>query len=254
MNYFELISQINWRFLFLIWHVLKSNAYNIRKKLKKVKNYFHFFPGLLTCIYNLRISLIIPGFRSQEMFVFSISQKSLSLAFHPVSPALDASLTPGGAPGWHPALQGIILNLKPASLLLQGFAFPAEQVTQISWDSKAGPVPPAALPCPVPADLGPADADDLPVPCPAYPHFRPVPSVLSSGAPTVILHPVLENEPGVAHRKSSRPVNLSQEPSGHAPLLSTSRALFNASCTTGMLLAKGICLCCLLACSCFPDM
>ena len=155
MNYFELISQINWRFLFLIWHVLKSNAYNIRKKLKKVKNYFHFFPGLLTCIYNLRISLIIPGFRSQEMFVFSISQKSLSLAFHPVSPALDASLTPGGAPGWHPALQGIILNLKPASLLLQGFAFPAEKVTQISWDSKAGPVPPAALPCPVPADPGP---------------------------------------------------------------------------------------------------
>lgn len=125
------------------------------KKFRKVKNYFHFFPGLWTCIYNLRIRLIISGFRSQEMFVFSISQKSLSSAFHPVSPALDASLTPGGAPGWHPALQGIILNLKPASLLLQGFAFPAGQVTQISWDSKAGPVPPTALPHPVPADPRP---------------------------------------------------------------------------------------------------
>lgn len=107
------------------------------------------------CIYNLRISLIISGFRSQEMFVFSVSQKSLSSAFHPVSPALDASLTPGAAPGWHPALQGIILNLKPAFLLLQGFAFPAGQVTQISWDSKASPVPPAALPRPVPEDPGP---------------------------------------------------------------------------------------------------
>lgn len=107
------------------------------------------------CAYNLRISLIISVFGSQETFVFSISQKSLSSALHPASPALDGSLTPGEAPGWPPALQGIILNPTPAFIPLQGFSFPAEQVTQISWDSKAGPVPPAASPCPFRMDTEP---------------------------------------------------------------------------------------------------
>lgn len=149
---------------------------------------------------------------------------------------------------WLPALQVSILKLMSAFGILQRFSYPAEQITQVSWNSLQGPIPGAAS-LPHPGCWALLTRSPLWLSCFACFHLGAVASVWSS------VWSIPLSSPGQYLRTSQVfsvacrpwPMNLSQEPTfgllehmHNAPLPSRSLAHFPDSCTTWMLLIEGI--------------